>query len=74
MVISENKTLLSISKSWCYQNSDVNSTDDLLSWVAQRNAEATVEIKRIDLALLVHPGFMLPLRVVSAIRTTAFSL
>lgn len=44
-----NDTLLSIAKSWCCSDSAVSPTPDILAWVSQRNAEAAVEIRRIDL-------------------------
>jgi len=39
-------TLLSIAKSWCITDSSVNTTDDLLAWIRERNATVAVEIHK----------------------------
>lgn len=40
------RILLSIAKSWCTEESAVNSTQEILSWVAQMNETVSVEIKK----------------------------
>lgn len=43
------QTLLSIAKSWCRTESAVNPTDGLLEWIARRNEEVSVEIRKVGL-------------------------
>ena len=45
-----NNTLLSIAKSWGAADSSVNTTAELLAWIAQRNAETEVKISKIDIS------------------------
>jgi len=44
-----NSTLLSIARSWHTAESAVNSTEELLSWVRERNETVTVEIHKTRL-------------------------
>lgn len=39
--------LLSIAQSWCAENSPLNSTEELLAWVRQRNETVAVEIHKV---------------------------
>lgn len=41
-----NQTLNAIARSWTVTDRGVNSTQDILKWVEERNATASVEIKR----------------------------
>lgn len=42
-------TIMSISRSWSMLDSDVASTQELLSWIAERNANTAVEIHKTSL-------------------------
>lgn len=41
-----NKTLYSMARSWCIPDSTENSTEELLSWVQERNKNLVVEIHK----------------------------
>lgn len=41
-----NKTLQSIARSWCITDSPLNSTEELLAWVKERNKNVSVEIHK----------------------------
>ena len=45
-----NQTLLSIAKSWCYPDSRISPSADILSWISRRNAETAVEIHKVSLS------------------------
>ena len=45
-----NKTLFSIAKSWCETARCVHSTEDILTWVRERNEMVAVDICKTDLA------------------------
>lgn len=42
-----NQTLFSIARSWCIPDSPINSTEDIFSWIADRNKTVSVEIHKI---------------------------
>ena len=44
-----NQTLVSIARSWCIQESSINSTEELLEWIASRNENAAVDIQKTTL-------------------------
>lgn len=43
-----NNTLLSIAQSWCAENSPLNSAEELLDWVRERNETVAVEIHKVS--------------------------
>ena len=42
-----NQTLFSIAQSWCISDSQINPTDAILSWIAERNKTVSVEIHKV---------------------------
>lgn len=42
-------TLYSIAKSWCISNSQLNTTDEILKWIQDRNKTVKVEIHKVPL-------------------------
>lgn len=44
-----NKTILSIAKSWFITKSSLNTTEELLDWIKERNDKTEVQIKKISL-------------------------
>ena len=48
--MSTKDTLISIVKSWSVQDSTVNTTEELLAWIAQRNKTVSVKIEKSALS------------------------
>lgn len=52
--IADNLSLVRIFESWATTNNPMNSTEELLTWIAQKNSETKINIKKIDYA---YDGF-----------------